>query len=71
MNSRPYVRTKKRPPSGTRCDSHVGVDPESRAPRLLRCPNQATVEFKGGPLPFETWVCESCAKVLETPKERT
>lgn len=64
--SGPYVRQNRKPPKGERCDAHIGVDPHaSQTPTLLRCTNLATVEFKGGPLPFETWLCESCAENIE------
>ena len=63
MTDRPYVRQKRKPPKGTRCDCK-SPDYSKHAPQLKGCPNEATVELKGGPLPFETWVCESCAERL-------
>ena len=60
-----YHRTKKHPPEGQRCDASVGMDPKSKKPRVLTCGEPATVELKGGPLPWETWVCEAHAKHLE------
>lgn len=61
---KPYVRTKQRPPKGTRCDCHVGVS-SGHEPSVLRCTELATVELKGGALSWETWACESCAAKLE------
>jgi len=63
MNS-PYVRQKRRPPKDARCDASVGTDTQGHAPIVVRCPSPATVELKGGGLPFETWVCELCASKL-------
>lgn len=61
----PYVRQKRKPPKGMRCDMSVVVDYSHKTPTIKRCKNAATVEFKGGPLKFETWVCEACAATLE------
>jgi hypothetical protein len=65
VNHKPYARQRRKPPKGSRCDAHVGVDAASHQPRVRGCPNEATVELKGGLFPWETWVCEEHAKWLE------
>lgn len=52
-------RTHLKPPDGERCDTMKVMDG-----RPTRCERRATVELKGGPFPWETWVCEPCAKIL-------
>lgn len=51
-------RTHLKPPDGERCDTMKVVDGKP-----TRCEKRATVELVGQ-LPFETWVCEPCAKIL-------
>lgn len=62
---RPYRRMKRKPPKGTRCDMSIGADYTRKQPTVVRCSALATVEFKGGPLGWETWVCDEHAKALE------
>lgn len=69
MNIPPLIRQKRKPPMAARCDAMIGCDSQGHAPTLLRCPELATVEMKGGGLPFETWLCESCAMALEAKAE--
>lgn len=65
-------RMKRKPPKDTQCDMSVGVDSSGFSPRVKRCPNTATVEFKGAAPVGETWVCDDCAKTLDAHEaERT
>jgi len=54
------------PPRDTKCDAHIGVDYSGKTPRVLSCGMPATVTLPPGTagLPWETWVCGSCAKDL-------
>lgn len=65
-------KSKKRPPSGTRCDCTTGVECQrGHAPTLVRCAQEATVELLGAAPVGETWVCEEhAAKLLAKPEER-
>lgn len=60
---KPYARNKRPPPKGEWCDSKtVATAPSlTNAPHLKSCPNRATVALSGGGMPWETFVCESCA----------
>lgn len=58
-------RSKRRPPSGERCDIHVGLgEAGPKHTYLKRCPEPATVELLGAAPVGETWVCEKHAEHL-------
>lgn len=54
-----YRKTPHAPPEGEWCDCQTSTDDGVKS-----CPNLATVELKGGPFSFETWVCQGCAEHL-------
>lgn len=62
-------RTSKKPPKGMQCDAHIGVDPNSRQPRVLRCDKPATVELVGAAPVGESWLCEDHADAILNNEE--
>jgi hypothetical protein len=62
-------RWPPKPPKGTRCDTHLGLDTGMRVgpPQITRCPNEASETVFGAQslLSIPMWLCTECVEKFD------